>query len=649
MKSSPIRCLLGLLASSIISNAAVQLASPFGEHMVLQQGRRIPVWGTADAGEKVSVEFANLTKTTTAGRDGKWRVDLDPLPVSAVGRVFSVTGSATPSPIKIGDVLVGEVWICGGQSNMERQLGPRPPQKPIVNWEQEVAAATHPLIRQFYVTQQLSPVPKSTLAGKWTVCSPATAADFTAVGYFFARDLQKALNVPVGIIHSSWGGTPAEAWTSRAGLAGFPEFKPSFAQLDRAAADPAGAKRDYFAQLQQWFSKNDPGSGDHSWNGDDVDTSGWERMNLPAYWENAGHPGFDGVVWFRKPFDLVDGWSGSDLELRLGAIDDIDTTWVNGVQVGATSGWNTPRVYHIPGSLLHPKGNLIAIRVLDTGGNGGIWNTDLPFEMVPAKGTGPGLSLTGPWRTRFSTSLTNDYKNPPPTDATQGPGVPTVLYNAMIAPLEPYAIRGVTFYQGEANASRAHQYRTLFPALIADWRKQWGEGDFPFLFVQIAPFTEMPPEIREAQLLAWQATKNTAMVVTIDCGDADNIHPAHKQPVGARLALAARALAYGESVEYSGPVFARLKTKSHRAILTFAHLGGGLVAKDGPLAGFTIAGSDGIFHPASAEIKKDTVVVSSPEVRQPTAVRYAWANVAAGNLFNRAGLPASPFETDIKP
>ncbi len=649
MKSSPIRCLVGLFATTVISNAAVQLGSPFGEHMVLQQGRRVPVWGTAAAGEKVSVEFAAHTKTTSAGSDGKWRVDLDPLPVSAVGRMFTVTGSATPVPIKIGDVLVGEVWICGGQSNMERQLGPRPEQKPIVNWEQEVAAATHPLIRQFYVTQQLSPVPKSTLEGKWTVCSPATAADFTAVGYFFARDLQKALNVPVGIIHSSWGGTPAEAWTSRAGLAAFPEFKENLAQLDQVATDPVGAKRDYLARLEQWFLKNDPGSGAHSWNGDDVDTSNWEHLNLPTFWETAGHPDFDGVVWFRKPFDLPDGWSGADLELRLSAIDDIDTTWVNGVKVGATFSWDTPRVYHVPSSLLHPKGNLIAVRVLDTGGNGGIWNADLPLELVPANGKGTALSLTGPWRCRFSTALTNDSKTHLPIDTSQSAGVPTALYNAMIAPLEPYAIRGVTFYQGEENANRAHQYRTLLPALIADWRKQWGEGDFPFLFVQIAPFNAMPPEIREAQLLAWQATKNTAMVVTIDCGDADNIHPTHKQPVGARLALAARALAYGQSVEYSGPVFAKLKIKSHRAVLDFTHLGGGLVAKDGPLTGFTVAGSDGVFHPAGAEINKDTIVVSSPEVSQPIAVRYAWANVAAGNLFNQAGLPASPFETEIKP
>jgi sialate O-acetylesterase len=232
---------------------------------------------------------------------------------------------------------------------------------------------------------------------------------------------------------------------------------------------------------------------------------------------------------------------------------------------------------------------------------------------------------------------------------TQGAGVPTVLYNAMIAPLEPFAIRGVTFYQGETNADRAHQYRTLFPALIADWRKHWGQGNFPFLFVQVAPFDEMPPEIREAQLLALQATKNTAMVVTIDCGDAGNIHPAHKQPVGARLALAARALAYGEPIEYSGPVFAGMKTEGNRAVISFSHLGGGLVGKEGALTGFTIAGSDGAFHPAKAEVNKDTVVVSARDVAAPAAVRYGWANVASGNLFNRAGLPASPFRTDVTP
>jgi len=640
---------LGLFLAVTTTRATIQLASPFADHMVLQQGQRVPVWGTATAGETVTVEFDKQKKSTTAAADGNWRIDLAALDASATPRTLTVTGSSTPGTTRLQDVLVGEVWICGGQSNMERQLGPRPPQKPIVGWEKEVAAADHPTIRQFYVTQKTSYAPLSTATGKWTVCSPATVGDFTAVGYFFARDLQKARNVPVGIIHSSWGGTPAEAWTSRAGLAAFPEFNKDLEQIDRVAVDPKGARKNYLASLDQWYRDNDPGSVDLAWAKPDLDTTVWEQMKLPVLWESAGHPDFDGIAWFRKSFDLADEWSGRDLDLKLSAIDDIDTTWVNGTEVGATSGWNTPRTYRVPASLLKAKGNVIAVRVLDTAGGGGIWNTDFPLEIAPADGKGTALSLSGQWFSKFSTPLSKDYKKRPPNDPTQGPGVPTVLYNAMIEPLAPYAIRGATFYQGEANNGRAQQYRTLFPAMIADWRKRWGQGDFPFLFVQIAPFKDMSPEIREAQLIAWQQTKNTAMAVTIDCGDAEDIHPANKGPVGARLALAARALAYGETLEYSGPVFSGFKISGNEITLSFTHLGGGLVAKDGDLSGFTIAGADGVFHPAQAKILHDTVIVTSTEVSSPTAVRYGWANVASGNLFNRAGLPASPFRTDVEP
>lgn len=637
------------LIAVTIARATVQLASPFADHMVLQQGQPVPVWGTADAGETVTVEFAGQKKSVTTMPEGKWRADLATLTASAEPRTFIVTGSSTAGAIQLQDVLVGEVWICSGQSNMERQLGPRPPQKPIVDWEKEAAAADHPTIRQFYVTQKTSLTPLSSLTGQWTVCSPATVGDFTAVGYFFARDLQKARNVPVGIIHSSWGGTPAEAWTSRGGLAAFPEFNKDLEQIDGVIADPKGSRKNYLARLDQWYAANDPGSIDQAWAKTGLDTKTWEQMNLPVLWEKAGHEDFDGLAWFRRTFDLADDWSGRDLDLKLSAIDDIDTTWVNGTEVGATSGWNTPRTYRIPASLLKAKGNIIAVRVLDTAGGGGIWNTELPFEIVPTDGKGTKLALSGPWLARFSSPLSSDYKKRPPNDPTQGAGVPTVLYNAMIEPLAPYAIRGVTFYQGEANAGRAHQYRTLFPAMIADWRKRWGQGDFPFLFVQIAPFKEMGPEIREAQLIAWQQTKNTAMAVTIDYGDADDIHPANKRPVGARLALAARAIAYGETLEYSGPIFSGLKISGHDATLAFTHVGGGLVAREGELVGFTIAGADGVFHPGKAIINQATVVVSSAEVTAPTAVRYAWANVANGNLFNQEGLPASPFRTDVEP
>lgn len=469
--------LLAAAAFVAVAKADVQVASPFGDHMVLQCKARLPVWGTATPREAVTVEFAGQSKHAMADDRGHWRIELDPIAASAEPRVFAVKGSGMAHPIRFEDVLVGEVWLCGGQSNMERQLGLREGQKPITNWEQEVAEANHPTIRQLYVKQRTSASPQLQAEASWTVCSPETVSEFTAVGYFFARDLQAKIRVPIGIIHSSRGGSPAEAWTSAEGLSDFPEFADALATVAAAA---------------------------------------------------------------------------------------------NGINAA------------------------------DAAANGRV-------QQISA---------------------------------------PSVLFNGMIAPLIPYAIRGVAFYQGEANAERGQQYRKLFPALIADWRKQWGQGDFPFLFVQIAPHREMRPELREAQLLTWRTTKNTGMVVTLDCGDIEDIHPPRKQPIGARLALAARAIAYKEDIEYSGPVYEKMTVKEDRAVLHFSHLAGGLAANDFTLMGFTMAGPDGHFHAAHGEIVENTVEVSIPDVEKPMAVRYAWERAPDGNLVNDLGLPASPFRTD---
>jgi sialate O-acetylesterase len=426
-----------------------------------------------------------------------------------------------------------------------------------------------------------------------------------------------------------------------------PDFTERAAQVEQTAAALKAGVYDYPKLLKNWFMANDPGAASNpAWFASELDGSNWEQQSLPGLWETAGLPGFDGVVWFRRTIDLPQSWTGADAELHLGMIDDADTTWVNGVEVGATSGYQIPRIYRVPALVLKPGRNVIAVRVLDTGGGGGLWGGDDSMRLVSLKGgDNTPISLTGPWARKVSVSFAN--VTPPPVDYSHSPATPSSLYNGMIAPLLPYAIRGVIWYQGEANVGREKQYRTLFPTMISDWRRAWGEGDFPFLFVQIAPHKDMTPEIREAQLLTSQHTSNTAMAVTIDCGDANDIHPAHKQPVGARLALAARALAYGEKVEYSGPTFDSLQITGSRAALRFTRLGGGLVVTDGALIGFTIAGADKVFHPASAVIEGDTVVVSAPDVPQPVAVRYGWANVPSGNLFNAAGLPASPFRTDV--
>ena len=632
-----------LICVTATAGISAELNPLFQDNAVLQCDARVPVWGTARDGEKINVTFGGQNISTVA-TNGVWKIWLKPMKPDATPQTLTVRGDTTS---EMTNVLVGEVWVAGGQSNMERQLGLRAGQQPIVNWEQEAANANYPEIRQFYVPETKSFSPQTTVKGDWSVCSPETVINFTAVGYFFARDLFAARHVPIGIIHSSWGGTPAEAWTSEAALQKLPDFAEPLAQLKKFAADPELARRETLARQEAWYQQVDPGSKPGAaWSAAELAADDWKTMTLPTYWESAGYPDFDGIFWFHRAFDLPENWDGGDVVLHLGAVDDIDTTWVNGAQVGSTIGWSLPRVYRVPGNLLKRGTNVIAVRVLDTGGGGGIYGGDDAMRLFFKAGEKTNsLSLAGLWQCKQSVSLKETGW--PPGDFSQDPSSPTVLYNGMIAPLLPYAMRGVIWYQGEANVGRERQYQSLFPALIADWREAWGEGNFPFLFVQIAPFRYNTPEIREAQLFTLEHTTNTAMAVTIDCGDADDIHPPHKQPMGARLALAARALAYGEKIEYSGPVFDSMKIDGTNVILHFTHLGGGLVAQDGGLKGFTLAGADKVFHPAQAKIVGETVVVNSAEVPLPVAVRYGWANVPDGNLFNRAGLPASPFRTDV--
>jgi sialate O-acetylesterase len=623
---------------------SMELNPLFQDSAVLQCNSRVPVWGTGRDGEKISVAFGGQNVSTVVS-GGTWKIWLKPMKPNAAPQTLTVRGDTSR---ELSDILIGEVWVASGQSNMERQLGLRAGQQPITDWEREAAAANHPQIRQFQVQQTTAAVPQTTVKGNWTVCSPETVKDFSAVGYFFARDLLAARKVPIGIIHSAWGGTPAEAWTSETGLQALPEFAEPLAELKTLTNDPGLAKRKSEAKQNEWLGKVDRGSKPGAaWSAANLDTADWKPITLPAYIESAGYPRFDGVIWFRRSFDLPENWDGGDVELHLGGVDDMDTTWVNGEQVGMTNGWSAPRNYLIPASKLKRGANVIAIRVFDPAGGGGLYGGNDAMQLVfKAGGTTSSVPLSGEWQSKPGCTMRESGW--PPAAFSESPNTPTMLYNGMIAPLLPYTIRGVIWYQGESNVGRERQYRTLFPAMIADWRRAWNQENLPFLFVQIAPHNGMSPEIREAQLLSWQRTKNTAMAVTLDCGDAKDIHPTHKQPVGARLALAARAVAYGEKIEFSGPVYESMKTKGAEAILKFTHSGGGLVAKDGDLTGFTLAGADKVYHPAKAEIRGDTIVVSAAAVSSPVAVRYAWANAPKGNLFNRAGLPASPFRTNVE-
>ena len=477
--------------------------------------------------------------------------------------------------------------------------------------------------------------------------------------------MHQDLHVPIGLIHSSWGGTPAQAWASAEALNTMPDFQPAIAALQAAK----NGTNDHEKAMDAWYVKHDPGSritltgatnnntfgNAHSlnaafgtWADPNINVSDWKTMTLPVLFQDAGIPelaGVNGVIWFRRTFDLPAGEAGKDAVLHFLA-DDNDTAWVNGTKIGATEGYNIPRAYKIAAGLLKPTGNVLAIRVLDTGGKGGIYG-DAPGLNLNFPDGQP-LALAGPWPYKLGTTLPQN--DPVPAKPGSDQNSPTTLYNAMIAPLVPYGLKGAIWYQGEANAGNAKQYATLLPTMIKDWQGRWGEGSFPFLIVQLAgwqPGGDSWADLRESQ---WQTAKtvpNAGIATAIDVGDQNDIHPKNKQEVGRRLALVAEVKAYGQDVEAYGPVYKSMKVEGGAIRLSFDHLGGGLTAKDDkPLTAFTIAGADGNFVPADAKIDGDTVVVSSPQVPQPTAARYGWEAFPAMSLYSKAGLPAFPFRTD---
>ena len=491
--------ILAAFALSSSARAEVQPNPLFSDNTVLQRGKRVAVWGKASEGERVQVEFAGQKVQTTA-KDGHWMLWLEPMKASSTHQTMTISGQNT---LTIKNVLVGEVWVCGGQSNMEWALSK------AINGAEAVASAIDPQIRLLMIPKLAVDEPQTEAKVQWKECTSETAKSFSAIGYFFGRNLHKTLNVPVGLIGSNWGGTPAEAWTDHKTLEATPGLN---ALLERQAKEEAAFDP---AKLEA------------------------ENNKIKTQYE-------------------------ADVAKALA-------------------------------------------------------------ERKP-KPSGPRLKLAPKLNHRR----------------------PCALYNGMIAPLQPYAIQGAIWYQGENNNGEAKLYQTLFPAMIENWRATWKQGVFPFLFVQIAPHQNMTPEIREAQFLTWQKTPNTAMTVITDLGNAADIHPTQKEPVGDRLALAARALAYGETLEYSGPMFDAMKIQQDKAVLSFKHIGSGLTAKDGNLKGFTIAGADHNFVEAKAEIKDVAVVVSSEKVKAPAAVRYGWANVPNVNLYNNEGLPASPFRTDTE-
>ncbi len=545
------------------------------------------------------------------------------------------------------NVMIGEVWICSGQSNMEMPLEGW---GKIMNYKKEVSAADHPNIRLLHVEHVTSTQPESDIKVRdngWQVCSPQTIPNFSATAYFFGREISEKQNVPVGLIHTSWGGTNVESWISGKVLQEMPDFSNVVEEV-RAMPDKTAMKAEYLKTLEAWNNRVDEGfaAGKPVRAEVSLDDSNWAKMKFPGMVEEQGLNGFNGLIWLRRTVDIPASWAGKKVQLILGTIDDNDITYWNGQEVGRTTGYTIQRNYTVPGKLVKAGQLSLAIRIVDTGGGCG-----MPNDLYLRSANGEQISLAGEWKYQVAADARKEGM--PPKDMSENPNLPTSLYNAMIHPLVPYGIRGAIWYQGENNASRAYQYRELFPLVIENWRKDWGK-DFPFYFVQLANFKPVSPEpvdsdwaeLREAQTRTLSVA-NTGMAVIIDKGEANDIHPKDKQAVGHRLALIARAKTYGEQIPYSGPMYHSYEVDGDKIILSFDHTEGGLKSGDGKaLQGFSIAGRDHKFHWAKAEIQGDKIVVSSPEVLYPVAVRYGWSDNPVCNLYNGAGLPASPFRTD---
>ena len=626
------------LCFGIFSNANVKLPLLFNDGMVLQRNKPIPVWGWADVNEKIEIYFNKQIVKTKADKNGKWTINLK---AEKAGGPFElvVKGNNT---ITLKNVLVGEVWICSGQSNMEFTV------KQAMNAEQEISNSYFPLIRQFLVEKDMSSTPKENLkSAKWTVCNKENVGGFTAVGYFFAKNLYAELKIPIGIINTSWGGTNVETWTSREAFESSDEFKNMIADIPKVDMDllAENQRKTIIDRIENIQGSKINVHADPKFRETDFDDSNWPKMKAPSLWENQQLPNLDGEVWMRKSIVISKEDAGKEALIELSKIDDQDITYINGFEIGTTNKYDIKRIYKIPAGVLKEGNNVIAVKVIDYSGGGGIYGDEADLKLTLQNTVIP---LSGAWKFNVTDVKVGISPN----------GYPSLLYNAMINPLVPYAFQGVLWYQGEANVNRAQQYKKAFPLMIKDWRTKWNQGNFPFYFVQLSTFDEFGgnskkgskwAELREAQTYTLQTVANTGMAVTTDIGNAKDIHPTNKQDVGKRLAAIALNNVYGKKRIDSGPIYKSQEIKGNQIILTFDNIGSGLSTSDknGILRGFEIAGADKVFHSAKAIIENNKVVLSSEKVSNPVAAHYGWADDDTEiNLFNKEKFPASPFRTD---
>lgn len=626
---------------TVALHAQIRLPRLVSDSMVLQRDTPVKIWGWASAGEAVTISFNKKTYHATTDASGKWQTVLA---ATKAGGPYTMEISGS-NKLLLKDILMGDVWVCSGQSNMELPMS-----RVIDRYPNEIATANNAKIRLFNAPKTYSFTDANTdfNAGSWITTTPQSILNFTAVGYFFAKSLYEKYHVPIGLINVSLGGSPAEAWLSEDALQEFPAYLQTANKykdgnlVKQTMQSDAAASNDWYTKLWQ----SDKGMQETvKWYEPNYNSSNWATMNIPGLWDDQGLKNTLGVVWFRKEVDIPASMLNKPVLLRLGTIIDRDSVYVNGKFVGTTGYQYPPRKYTIPAGILHEGKNNITIRVINYAGKGG-FTKEKPYKLIADNDV---VDISGKWQYQLGTTAQ------PIPGSTTFQYQPEGLYNGMIAPLLNYRIKGVIWFQGESNTGRAGEYTKLFSKVITTWREKWQQGNFPFLFVQLANYMEakkQPSEsgwaaLRDAQRRTL-AVPNTAMAVTIDIGEWNDLHPLNKQDVGKRLALAAQRLAYNDKkIVYSGPLYESMQTEGNKIILTFSNTGSGLIAKDGkPLAQFAIAGSDQKFVWANAVIENNKVVVSAPGIEHPVVVRYAWAdNPEGANLYNKEGLPASPFTT----
>lgn len=631
---------LVILFLGTILNAQIKLPRLISNGMVLQRDTKIKIWGWASPNEKIQIDFNNKKYFATTSKTGEWTVIL---PSQKAGGPYQMTLSAS-NKIVLKDILFGDVWILSGQSNMEL-----PMQRVKDKYTNEIAKANNPNIRHFLVPDKYDFEKENTDvdSGEWKTATPENVLEFSAVGYFFANEIYTKYKAPIGLINSALGGSPAEAWLSETAVKKFPEYAKEHQKFKDGKLIVQIEENDKKVS-KDWYelaNKTDEGL-KNNWKNTELDDSNWKQMNIPGYWAKEELGYLHGVVWFRKEVNLSK-MDGKTAHIELGRIVDADSVFVNGNFVGTTSYQYPPRKYTFDTKFLKEGKNEIAVRVINNSGKGG-FVTDKPYELVVGNQT---LDLKGAWKYKLGAKM---EALPSQTFIRWKP---VGLYNAMIAPLTNYSIKGVLWYQGESSTKNPAEYGDLMETLITTWRTKWNQGDFPFLYVQLANFMNPSPEPTESNWAALRqqqkntlAVANTRMATIIDIGEWNDIHPLNKYDVGKRLALQAQKMAYGEkNIVASGPLFESMKKQENKLILSFSDIGSGLISKDGkPLQEFAIAGKDGKFVWANAKIEGDKVIVWSDAIPNPEVVRYAWAdNPDKANLFNKENLPASPFEASL--